>query len=168
MLNVWILYRVFTTQVAFQLVQRVTVVEKDVLRQVQWAYRFWRAGHHPALRNCQIAHAANRTSDFLDKAAANRPLREWLTSELGIALIFDEHVNRPGHVPRTLEQAIAGLAEDARDCARWTNGEERDLIARYLRVRNATNMTSSEERGRAIAAMVAKQKLSDARGSFVP
>ncbi|UVO51134.1 N-acetylmuramoyl-L-alanine amidase [Sphingomonas sp. SUN019] len=145
-----------------------TVVEKDVLRQVQWAYRFWRAGHHPSLRTCQIAHAADRTADFLDKTAASRPLREWLTSELGIALIFDEHVNRPGHVPKTLEQAIAGLAEDARDCTKWTNGEERDLIARYLRARNATNMTSSEERGRAIAAMVAKQKLSDARGSFVP
>lgn len=145
-----------------------TAAEKDVLRQVEWAYRFWRAGHHPALRTCQIAHAADRTSDFLDKVTASRPLREWLTSELGIALIFDEHVNRPGHVPGTLKQAIAGLAADARDCSKWTNGEERDLIARYLRARNATNMTSSEERGAAIAAMVAKQKLSDARGSFVP
>lgn len=144
-----------------------TAAEKDVLRQVEWAYRFWRAGHHPSLRNCQIAHAADRTTDFLDKITASRPLREWLTSELGVALIFDEHVNRPGHVPETLEQAIAELSAGARDCSKWTNGEETDLIARYLRARNATNMTSSDERGRAIAALVATQKLSDVRGSFV-
>jgi hypothetical protein len=34
--------------------------EKDVLRNVTWAYRFWRAGHHPAMRTCQFMLATRR------------------------------------------------------------------------------------------------------------
>jgi peptidoglycan hydrolase-like protein with peptidoglycan-binding domain len=139
--------------------------DKDVLRNVTWAYRFWRAGHHPAMRRCQFSLAARRIAMFATQPTAGHPLRDWMTSELGIALVLDEHVNRPGHVPKTLETAIATLG--ANSPAGWTGADEHRLIDAYLGARAATSMTDSDKRAAKITDFVRTAMLSDERDSFV-
>jgi hypothetical protein len=142
-----------------------TSAQKDVLRSVTWAYRFWRAGHHPSMRLAQFNLAAGRIKRFSGAVTAGRPLRDWLSSELGIALVLDEHVNRPGHVPGTLQNAIKALG--VKDPSGWTTGDERKLIDAYIAQRNATNMTDPAERAAKIRDFVRQNRLSDERNSFV-
>lgn len=141
--------------------------DKSALRTASWAYRFWRAGHHPALRVCQAELALSRIGRFYDTPIAERPVRAWVTSELGVALLLDEHVNRPGHVPRTLGTAVgqvaAALPADPRS---WTTDHEHTLIQAYLEARRATTMTDSDKRAKAIMDAVNKGALSEARNSY--
>lgn len=139
--------------------------DKDKLRAVEWAYRFWRAGQDDTVRACQLNLAAGRVSGFLSQHVAGHPVLDWLSSEYGVALLLDEHVNRPGHVPGTLKRCIAALPRGA-DPVRWGDQEEADLIDRYVTARVATNMTHPGERAISIGACVDAGTLSDKRGSF--
>ncbi|WP_432787794.1 hypothetical protein [Novosphingobium rhizosphaerae] len=140
--------------------------KKRVLRSPEWAWRFWRAGHHPSVRLAQAVLAADRTKHFLDREIAGHRVADWLSSELGVALLLDEHVNRPGHVPGTLAQAINQLSADQRDCTAWQPAQERALVDAYLAQRATTTMTHAKERGEAILVLARAGKLSDQRGSF--
>lgn len=143
--------------------------DKAVLRTPDWAYRFWRAGHHPAVRHCQIVHAAGRIALFADKVIAGHRLRDWLSSELGMALLLDQHVNRPGHVPATLNQALdAVLAVNAvpADPSAWSDADEACLIDRYVSERAKTTMTHTGDRAAHMFNLAHTGKLSMARGSF--
>ncbi|MBR7619844.1 hypothetical protein JKL49_10635 [Phenylobacterium sp. 20VBR1] len=142
-----------------------TAARKLQLRGPVWAYRFWRAGHHHDMRACQLSFAAGRMARFLDLKAAGVPIRRWLTSEQGVALVLDEHVNRPGHVPGTLTAALAKIG--AHDPAGWQTADEARLIAAYVLARKATNMTDPIKRAERIADAVNQNTLSADRGSFV-
>lgn len=142
-----------------------TAARKLQLRGPVWAYRFWRAGHHHDMRACQLSFAAGRLAKFLDAKAAGVPVRRWFTSEQGVALVLDEHVNRPGHVPGTLAAAIAKIG--ATDPTHWKTADEARLIAAYVLARKATNMTHPILRAERIADAVNQGTLSDDRGSFV-
>lgn len=145
-----------------------TDAEKDVLRSPAWTYRFWRSGHHPSMRLAQLALAARRIKRFQDAKTAGRKLRDWINSEYGIALILDQHINRPGHVPKTLEQAIAAVAGSLPgDPATWGKAEEQRLIDAYLDKRDDTNMTDSAKRAAKVASFVRDRQISDDRKSFV-
>ena len=146
----------------------VSAADKTPLRGADWAYRFWRAGHHPVIRACQLTLAASRIDRFLTLPVAGRPLNAWLSSELGIALILDEHVNRPGHVPGTLAAALAAQGLAGADPGGWTGADEASLIAAYLTARAPTSMTDSQKRADHIAACVTAGELSGDRGSFAP
>jgi hypothetical protein len=141
--------------------------DKEQLRDAQWAYRFWRAGHDDTVRLGELLHAAARIDQFRRKTAAGRPIAAWFTSEFGIALVLDEHVNRPGHVPGTLEDAIGNLGDSAPDPTNWTTDDEKALIELYIDARNQTNMTKPGERSRQIEACVQAGTLSNQRGSFI-
>ena len=146
-----------------------TGTQKDVLRDLVWGYRFWRAGHHPVMRTSELMHAAERIRRFDSCPTTGRPLRDWLSSELGIAMVLDEHVNRPGHVPGTLEQAIQTLQLGAAASPDgWTDADEHRLILAYLDVRRTTSMTGSDKRAAVIAGAAQQGKLSQARGSYDP
>ena len=69
------------------------------------------------MRACQFDLAASRIDLFFNEPTADRPVRDWLSSELGIALVLDEHVNRPGHVPGTLASAIAAIGAAGTDAS---------------------------------------------------
>jgi hypothetical protein len=56
-----------------------------------------------------VAHAGGRIARFADKPVHGHPLRSWCSSELGMALLLDQHVNRPGHVLATLDTALGRL-----------------------------------------------------------
>jgi hypothetical protein len=142
---------------------------KSPLRRAEWAYRFWRAGHHPDFRAAQLALAASRIERFIKAIAAGRQIGEWLTSQYGIALVLDEHVNRPGHVPGTLDVALRklfGNEATAQAPATWSDAEELRLIDAYLTVRETTSMTNSTARARLIGECTRTGQLSDDRGSF--
>jgi hypothetical protein len=147
-----------------------TVAAKIVLRQPIWAYRFWRAGHDPAVRRCEVEHAMARVDVFYRlprPQLSGRAVGDYVTSEYGVALLLDEHVNRPGHVPGTLASALAKLG-DRGDPASWTDADEAALLERYIEARNATTMTNSEERAAAIGDALDAGRLSSQRGSFKP
>jgi hypothetical protein len=147
-----------------------TSAEKQPLRDVKWAYRFWRAGQHDAVRLAQFEFAAGRVKRFIDVTTLGRPLHDWISSEHGIAQLLDEHTNRPGHVPGTLKLGLQALFGSALpDPSDWTIADERKLIAAYLKARHArttSKMTDSEARAERITALARQGKLSEARGSF--
>jgi hypothetical protein len=147
-----------------------TAVQKARLRTLDWAYRFWLAGHNDVVRRVQIEHAAGRIDDFYRnprKTIGQRFVADYVTSEYGVALILDQHVNRPGHVPRTLAQAVRATAPELGPPEAWGTAEEQRLLDRYLDLRHATLMTSSAKRAQETQRVVARGLASDQRGSFV-
>jgi hypothetical protein len=143
---------------------------KAQFRAKEWAYRFWRAGHHPSLRAAQVSLAAERITIVRALPLRAYTAGDWLTSEHGIALLLDEHINRPSHLPATLDVAVnqvvaAGCPDDP---ARWDQAQELQLIRAYADARTHTTMTDPMGRANRIAASVTAGKLSDARGSFSP
>lgn len=143
--------------------------KKAALRSPEWAYRFWRAGHHPATRRAQLRHAAGRIDRVVGLKVAARPLHDWLTSQVGIALLLDQHVNRPGHVPATLEAALAPLLAAGtvpKDPAQWDDDDERRVLERYVIRRASTSMTHSQKRAERIFDAAVRGLISSARGSF--
>jgi len=148
-----------------------TAAAKQQLRDVKWAYRFWRAGQHDGVRLAEFEFAAGRIKRFIDAPLAGRPLRAWISSELGIAQLLDEHTNRPGHVPGTLKLGLQALfGNSPPDPTDWSNADERRLIAAYLKARHArtkSKMTDSEARAGRIEAMAEQGRLSAARGSYL-
>jgi hypothetical protein len=146
--------------------------KKETFRSITWAYRFWRACHHPSLRAAQVAFGAARTGIACGLPLNTQPgtTSTWLTSEQGAALLLDEHVNRPSHVCDTLEHAIADvLAKGAEnDPTLWGDREEAQLIHAYTTRRDDSNMTDPAGRAQRIAQSVLAGKLSDKRGSFLP
>jgi hypothetical protein len=142
-----------------------TKADKQQLRGAAWAYRFWRAGHHPVMRTCQVALAADRVSRLAEIVCDGRPLTAWLTSECGVALLLDEHVNRPGAVATTLQTALSEIGP-APDPTNWADADEAALIAAYIKARDDTPMTDPDKRAQTIKDAAARGDLSVARGSF--
>lgn len=143
--------------------------DKEQLRSAAWAYRFWRAGHHPAVAHCQIVHAGSRLALFADKVIHGHAVREWTSSELGMALLLDEHVNRPAHVPGTLDDALGALLAAGTVGATpsaWSQSDEDGLINRYIAQRNTTSMTNAANRAASLLALAQHGALATAQGSF--
>jgi hypothetical protein len=149
-----------------------TEPRKRVLRTPIWGYRFWRAGHDTDVRACEIEQAMARIDVFYrvaKSALGGRAVSDFVTSEVGVAHLLDQHVNRPGHVPKTLVAAIKAFtaATGKGDPTTWTTADERDVLKRYLADRHAnTSMTDSKKRAKRINDAVTAGQLSDARGSF--
>ncbi len=147
-----------------------TAEKKERLRTLEWAYRFWLAGHHEAMRVVQIKQAMDRLGIFYRSAKhqiGGRPVADYVTSEAGVALLLDQHVNRPGHVPKTLAAAVAELPKKlAAKPGGWKDKHERDLLERYLELRAATTMTDSDKRAQVVLDAVSRGVISNRRGSF--
>ena len=83
---------------------------KEQLRQAPWAFYFWRAGQDPAIQAMEIKHALGRLAQFYDTdsyTAGGHRLSALVSSEYGVGLILDNHVNRPAYVKKCLEKALA-------------------------------------------------------------
>jgi hypothetical protein len=98
----------------------------------------------------------------------DRFVADYVSSEYGVALLLDQHVNRPGHVPGTLAEAVDALANEVRvdNPQEWTDEEEHKLLSRYLTLRHETSMTDSAKRANRTKQAVASGLASDQRGSF--
>ena len=148
-----------------------TAAQKESLRTAAWAYRFWLAGQDDNVREVQTRHAIDRIALFYHQD--NRRIGEfyvsdYVTSEYGVALLLDQHVNRPGHVPRTLTNAVNELTEEL-DIAHpetWGDTEEARLLEEYLQLRASTSMTHAEQRAVTVANQVEQGVISNKRHSF--
>ncbi|HWP60547.1 MAG TPA: peptidoglycan-binding domain-containing protein [Candidatus Acidoferrales bacterium] len=149
--------------------QRLDSPEKKLcLRGAEWVYRFWRAGRDPIVQRAQVDYASARLGIFYrnpGKRIFGRFVADYVTSELGVALLFDQHVNRPGHVPATVAQAVRELNRELGAPESWDDDAERRLLEHYLELRHKTSMTDSKKRARRILSL-AGTVLSPQRGSF--
>ena len=154
------------------LVQSLEMKEK--LRSNEWAIRFFEAGQDPMVQAVQIVHAADRLKNFYWKdQAAGHLLSDLVTSEFGVALLLDNHVNRPGYVKACVEKAFKRVALP--HPSGWGDAEEAKLLDAYLVIRNThpddgnpnKPMTDAAKRADRNKRLVEQGKLMTTRGSFV-
>lgn len=147
---------------------------KDQFRDPSWAFRFWRAGQEADVQAVQVEHAIGRLKNFYWKpnsAVQGYNLNQLITSSYGVALLLDNHVNKPSWVSKCLDLGLmqAGVPVNP---ATWTDADEQQVLASYLQVRetyqekNLPPMTESRLRATKIYRKVQEGKLSDRRGSF--
>ncbi len=148
-----------------------TSAAKEQLRQAPWAFYFWLAGQDPAIQAMEVKHALGRLEQFYDtenyKVDNRYRVSELVTSEYGVGLILDNHVNRPAYVKACLTKALtqSGLP----DPEGWGTDEERKLIDAYLKIRvthGRSPMTDAEKRARVTKKYLTNGVISDRRGSF--
>ncbi len=144
--------------------------DKDSFRNHDWAFYFWLSGQDFLIHSIQIEHAISRIDRFYHSNSykvTDYYISDIITSEYGVALLLDNHVNRPGYVTQCLETALKEIGIS--DPASWGDKEENELIEAYLKVRKTYGkypMTHSEERAKKIAEYRDNNVLSDRRGSF--
>jgi peptidoglycan hydrolase-like protein with peptidoglycan-binding domain len=147
-----------------------TPAAKAQLRQAPWAFYFWLAGQDPAVQAMEIKHALARLDQFYNteryKVGSHR-ISDLVTSEYGVGLLLDNHVNRPAYVKSCLAKALSQTG--LRDPGQWGTEEERQLIDAYLRIRvtyGRSPMTDAVKRARVTKKYLTNGTISDRRGSF--
>lgn len=144
--------------------------DKEQFRAPQWAFRFWKSGMDPVVKMVQVSHALSRIFSFYQhpnyKVGGNYFLNQLISSEYGIALILDHHVNRPAHPRLHLAEAMVATGLDRTNPALWGTQEESMLISAYLDIRSRSNMTEPVKRAQVTWKYVQAGQLSAERGSF--
>lgn len=143
------------------------------LRTLPMAYRFFRAGQDDRMRAVEVEYAASRIDLFYrddHHKINNRFVGDFVSSEFGVALILDQHVNRPGNVPGTLAGAVNQFvaATGKNDPSTWTDQDEARVLNIYIQRRASTGMTDSTGRADKIRQAVDSGLASAQRGSFQP
>ena len=148
-----------------------TSAAKEQLRQAPWAFYFWLAGQDPAVQAMEIKQALGRLDQFYSnekyKVDNKYLVSELVTSEYGVGLILDNHVNRPAYVKACLAKALA--MTELRKPGAWDTEEERTLIEAYLKIRETYGkypMTDAAKRARVTKKYLTDGIISDRRGSF--
>jgi hypothetical protein len=150
---------------------RSPIDKENKLRKLEMAFRFFQAGHDDRMRKVEVEYAAGRIDLFYREShhkVRGLFVGDWVSSEFGVALILDEHVNRPGHVPGTLADAVNDFINSggSSDPATLNTPDEARLLNLYIQRRNHTTMTDSANRAQRIRQAVANGLASDQRGSF--
>lgn len=109
---------------------------KERLRTPEWAFRFWRAGQDTTVQAVEVAHAASRLDTFYRHPSyrvEGHYIAELVNSEYGVALLFDQHVNRPGYLTGSLATALrrSGLGTPGA----WDTTAELNFLTHYLAIR---------------------------------
>jgi peptidoglycan hydrolase-like protein with peptidoglycan-binding domain len=155
-----------------------TTAKEQFRARADWAFRFWRSGLDPAMQLAQVKHALDRINSFL-RHPDYQPLGKYfigdlVTSEYGLCLLLDHHVNRPGHLMNyaigkmdIVGQALKKAGLEHSDPKAWDTATERRLIEAYLPLRASSSMTHGADRARKIKAYHDKGKLSGERHSFM-
>ena len=147
-----------------------SAADKAQLREAAWAFYFWRAGQDPSIQLMEVKHALGRLDWFYDTdhvTPGGHRVAALVSSEYGVALLLDNHVNRPAYVQPILEEALdnAGLPPPSV----WGADEERTLIAAYLSLRptfGRVPMTDAVKRAQVTKKHLDQGILSSERGSF--
>lgn len=143
---------------------------KEALRSNQWAFYFWRSAQDPVVQSIQIQHAASRLETFYRSERykiGDYLIADLITSEYGVGLILDNHVNRPGYVAPCLKAAMERAGLD--DPQSWGTDEERRLIDSYIEIRNTygkSPMTDAAKRAAVTKKYLDKGLISAERGSY--
>ena len=150
----------------------VSAADKSVLREHIWAYRFARAGADIEVQAAQIRHAVNRINQFYFTGSSKlkgHSLAELITSEYGVALLLDNHVNRPGYLHSCVAAALERSNLTAEELARGGDEEEQLVIKNYLDVRETYGkypMTDARQRASVTRGYVVDGIISTNRGSL--
>lgn len=147
--------------------------KENKLRKLEKAYRFFKAGQDDRMRKVEIEFAASRIDLFYranNRKINNRFIADYVSSEFGVALLLDQHVNRPGNVPDTLTGAVNQFINSTgkSDPTTWTDADELNVLNIYITRRASTTMTHSTDRANRVRQAVANGLASDRRGSFQP
>ncbi len=151
----------------------VSAADKSMLREHIWAYRFARAGADIEVQAAQVRHAVNRIKQFYfvnSSKLDGYSLADLITSEYGVALLLDNHVNRPGYVHSCLAEALARSNLSAGELLQGGNEEEQLVIKNYLDVRETYGrypMTDAKQRAAVTRGYVVDGIISSRRGSLV-
>ncbi len=146
--------------------------QKSVLREHIWAYRFARAGADQQIKAQEIAHAVGRINQFYFKKSTKLKgykLSELITSEFGVALLLDNHVNRPAYVLPCVASAIASCGYQPADLLQGDSEQERQVIEKYLEIRKEHGrnpMTNAAHRGQVTQKYSQKGIISNEKNSF--
>ena len=149
-----------------------SAADKAMLREHIWAYRFARAGADIEVQAAQILHAINRINQFYSVKSSKLDgyaLVDLITSEYGVALMLDNHVNRPGYLRGCVAAALERSNLTVAEMARGSNDEEQRLIKNYLDIRQTYGkhpMTDARQRAAVTRGYVVDSIISDERGSF--
>jgi len=150
-----------------------SAARKAPFRVAEWCFRFWKAGLDPVVQRTSVAHAFSRIAVFARSPryrVNGQDIVDVVTSEYGMALVLDNHVNRPAYIASCLTQAMdaAGLAGS--DPKGWDTTDERRLIGHYLTIRERhghSPMTDAARRAEVTLRYVTEGIISNERGSFV-
>ncbi|UCD79611.1 MAG: LysM peptidoglycan-binding domain-containing protein [Desulfobacterales bacterium] len=151
----------------------VSAADKALLREHAWSCRFARAGADIEVQAAQIQHAVNRLHQFYFVKSSKLDgyaLADLITSEYGVALLLDNHVNRPGYVRSCVDEALKRSALTAADLSRGGDEEEQLVIKNYLEIRETYGkrpMTDARQRAAVTRGYVADGIISAGKGSFV-
>jgi LysM repeat protein len=151
----------------------VSAADKSMLREHIWAYRFARAGADIEVQAAQIRHAVNRIKQifYVSSSKLNGySLADLVTSEYGVALLLDNHVNRPGYVYGCMAAALDRSNLSAQELSRGGDEEEQLVIKNYLDVRETYGkhpMTDARQRASVTRGYVVDGIISASRGSLV-
>lgn len=143
---------------------------KEQLRTSEWAFYFWLSGQDPVVQTIEILHALSRINTFYRSNSCRvrgHFIADLITSEYGVGLVLDNHVNRPAYIKPCLEKAVdqTGLANPQN----WDTADERKLIEAYLEIRKTHGrnpMTDAAKRAAVTKKYLDSGIISDERGSF--
>ncbi|TYQ31620.1 LysM peptidoglycan-binding domain-containing protein [Pseudanabaena sp. UWO310] len=151
----------------------VTESDKNLMRQPIWALRFAIAGMDALVQSVQVVHAISRLDRFYftpTQTLQGFSLSQLLSSEFGVALLLDHHVNRPSHVIPCVADAISRSGLTPAQVAQGSADNEALIIQNYLTLREtfggANAMTKSRERAELIRKEITTGNLSPQRFSF--
>jgi hypothetical protein len=151
-----------------------SAADKAMLREHLWAYRFARAGTDIEVQAAQILHASHRIRQFYFVKSLQLngySLADLITSEFGVALLLDHHVDRPGYVRGCVAEALKCSRLSAAEMAAGGDEEERLLLKNYLDIREKYGrypMTDARQRASVTRGYVVDGIISADRGSFAP
>ncbi len=152
-------------------IRLVSADQKQALREFVWSLRFIRAGEDSKIQAAQLLHAVSRLDTFYferQDRLGGFALSELITSEYGVALLLDNHVNRPGYLVGTIERALELQGRTPSQLA--AAGDESAFLRDYLSIRKdfggTRAMTDSDRRAEVTRGYVTEGLLSDRRGTF--
>lgn len=146
--------------------------DKERLRSDLWAYRFATAGADIQVQAAQVAQAVDRIRQFYptpSKVLGGYSLSQLITSEYGVALLLDNHVNRPGYLYGCIAQSIIDCGLTPQQLAQGNDADEQAVVDAYLKIRphyGRNPMTNAIQRGYITANYLSSGELSQKRKSF--
>ncbi len=152
-----------------------TAHRKAQFRKPNWCFRFWKAGQNEVVQAVSVDHAYSRLRTFArspDYQVNGHDIVDIVTSEYGMALVLDNHVNRPAFIADCLSEAVLAAGLTHKHPKDWSTGDECRMIDRYLVIRQtyrspeAGPMTDAYNRGERTRDYLAKGVISEERGSF--
>lgn len=148
----------------------ISANRKEQLRNAYWAFRFWKAGQDEIVSAIEVEHAFSRIHTFYKSTSYkvdSHKVSDLVSSEYGVALLLDNHVNRPGYLVETLKKTLKDLRLQPPN--NWTTSEEKIFLNHYLQVRKTYGrfpMTDSDRRAMITKKYVTNGNISEERGSF--